>query len=279
MILSTYDAPESLSLALTGYSVQTHGACDVVVADDGSGPDTTELLDEMADLPGLRMSHVRQNNRGFRKGADSESGNHESPRRLPRIQRRRLHPPGGLRGKRTRVSAVRATSFREGGCVCARSSSWILHTSFPGVAFDSTWLRGQRALSRGRDRRKLVPPGRRMARLHDLWTTTAPTWNGHNVSGWKVDLLRVNGFDERMTYPAEDRELGSRLANAAVRGIQARHRAVCLHIDHDRPWTDPTEKERNLRLWAETRGGPRWLGRILDRWHGRGSSWTEHGIA
>ncbi len=278
MILSTYDAPESLSLALTGYSVQTHGACDVVVADDGSGPDTTELLDEMADLPGLRMSHVRQNNRGFRKARILNRAIMKARGDYLVFSDGDCIPRADFVETHARLS--RKGYFVSGGRVCLRPEFQLDPAHIvSGVAFDSTWLRGQRALSRGRDRRKLVPPGRRMARLHDLWTTTAPTWNGHNVSGWKVDLLRVNGFDERMTYPAEDRELGSRLANAAVRGIQARHRAVCLHIDHDRPWTDPTEKERNLRLWAETRGGPRWLGRILDRWHGRGSSWTEHGIA
>ena len=42
-------------------------------------------------------------------------------------------------------------------------------------------------------------------------------WNGHNASGWKKDLLNVNGFDERMKFGGEDREMGTRLINAGVK--------------------------------------------------------------
>ena len=42
----------------------------------------------------------------------------------------------------------------------------------------------------------------------DWITTTRPTFNGHNASAWKDDILRVNGFDERMEYGGLDRELG-----------------------------------------------------------------------
>ena len=39
-----------------------------------------------------------------------------------------------------------------------------------------------------------------------------------NMSFWRDDLLRVNGFDERMEgYGAEDRELAARLENAGVK--------------------------------------------------------------
>ena len=37
-----------------------------------------------------------------------------------------------------------------------------------------------------------------------------------NVSGWKQDIINVNGFDERMQYGGEDREIGERLMNKGV---------------------------------------------------------------
>ena len=144
-----------------------------------------------------------------------------------------------------------------------------------GLPFDESWLRERRALARGRDRRKLTRSPRRAMWL-DRLTTTRATWNGHNASAWKTDLLRVNGFDERMTYPVEDRELGERLRNAGVRPIQARHRAVCAHVEHERPWLDPGAQATNERLRAETRGVPRPLRIFQGFAHGR--DWTEHGI-
>ncbi|MYG18810.1 MAG: hypothetical protein F4208_04395 [Gemmatimonadales bacterium] len=144
-----------------------------------------------------------------------------------------------------------------------------------GSLFETPWLDETGALGRRRDRSKLGRSPRRAAWL-DRLTTTRATWNGHNASAWKTDLLRVNGFDERMTYPVEDRELGERLRNAGVRPIQARHRAVCAHVEHDRPWLDPEAQARNERLRAETRGVPRPL-RIFPGL-ARGRDWTEHGI-
>ena len=48
------------------------------------------------------------------------------------------------------------------------------------------------------------------------------------------DILNVNGFDERMQYGGEDRELGERMLNLGIRSKQLRYSAVCLHLDHTR---------------------------------------------
>jgi hypothetical protein len=127
---------------------------------------------------------------------------------------------------------------------------------------DPRWLR-----TRG------VPLRRRMlkltrsawaARMLDAITTTRATWNGHNSSGWKEDLLRVNGFDERMGYGGLDRELGERLLNMGLRARQVRNRAVCLHLDHERPWRTGASLDQNLSIRRHTRS--------------RKVIWTEHGI-
>jgi hypothetical protein len=84
----------------------------------------------------------------------------------------------------------------------------------------------------------LIAAPRSLAAAMDRLTPTRATWNGHNASGWRNDLLRVNGFDERMGYGGEDRELGERLLNAGVRPMQIRHRAICVHLDHGRGYVD-----------------------------------------
>ena len=98
----------------------------------------------------------------------------------------------------------------------------------------------------------------------DALTTTRATWNGGNASGWKADILRVNGFDERMAYGGEDRELGERLVNLGIRPRQVRHRAVCVHLDHSRGYVQEEGIAWNQALRRETR-----LRRLV---------WTEHGI-
>ena len=91
------------------------------------------------------------------------------------------------------------------------------------------------------------------AALYNLLTPTTPSWNGHNASGWKSDLLRVNGFDERMQYGGQDRELGERLQNAGVRGKQIRYLAICLHLDHGRGYATQESVTKNRGIRDKTR--------------------------
>ena len=82
---------------------------------------------------------------------------------------------------------------------------------------------------------------------------TRATFNGCNSSAWKTDVVRVNGFDERMHYGGLDRELGERLINAGIRPRSIRHRTTCLHLDHERSYADPALIASNRRLREETR--------------------------
>jgi hypothetical protein len=56
-----------------------------------------------------------------------------------------------------------------------------------------------------------------------------------------------------MGYGGLDKALGRRLQNAGVRGIQARHRAVCLHLHHDRPYQNPETLRANRRVLKRIR--------------------------
>ena len=58
---------------------------------------------------------------------------------------------------------------------------------------------------------------------------TENRWNGHNASGWKSDIISVNGFDERILDGGEDKEIGDRLKNSGVRVKRIRYSAVCVH--------------------------------------------------
>ena len=67
VILSTYNRPEFLELSLTGLLVQTDTEFDIVIADDGSGPDTKELIERFQNESSLPINHVWQEDKGFRK--------------------------------------------------------------------------------------------------------------------------------------------------------------------------------------------------------------------
>ena len=80
-----------------------------------------------------------------------------------------------------------------------------------------------------------------------------------------ADLVGINGFDERMAYGGQDRELGERLRNAGIASRQIRYSTICVHLDHDRPWRTRESLEFNASIRRKTRS--------------RRSKWTDFGIA
>lgn len=65
VIISTYNNPKWLEKTLWGYMCQSRPADEIIVADDGSGPETKALIEAyMGKLP---LSHVWHEDKGFRK--------------------------------------------------------------------------------------------------------------------------------------------------------------------------------------------------------------------
>jgi GT2 family glycosyltransferase len=117
--------------------------------------------------------------------------------------------------------------------------------------FDINWLLAN-GLKKSFKNNKLTAQGWKQKLLNSI-TTTKPTWNGHNASGWKEDILKVNGFDERMQYGGQDRELGERLFNSGVKSKQIRYSAVVIHLDHPRGYANKESWEINNNIRKNTR--------------------------
>src|SRR5690242_7243799 len=67
VIISTYNAPEWLETVLWGYECQTNKNFEVVIADDGSGESTRQLIERMQKESSLSIIHVWHEDRGFQK--------------------------------------------------------------------------------------------------------------------------------------------------------------------------------------------------------------------
>ena len=251
VILTTYNAPLWLEKVLWGYRFQSDRQFEIVVADDGSTFDTTLLINRFRKSTGLNIKHVWQEDRGFRKSEIlnksilAASGTYLIfsdgdciPRRDFVAQHRKMAAPG---------------YFLSGGVVrlpLALSERIDVNDIFSGRATDPRWLTAN-GLPRNR-KTKLLTRFEPLGYLWDRVTTTRATWNGHDASGWKRDLLRINGFDQRLGYGGMDRELGERLVNAGVRPRQIRHRVACVHLDHGRPYECRETIESNCQIRRQT---------------------------
>src|SRR5262245_57194702 len=66
VIVSTYNRPDALNAALRALGRQTEKNFEIVVADDGSGPQTRELVRTWAPKLDVPLKHAWQEDRGFR---------------------------------------------------------------------------------------------------------------------------------------------------------------------------------------------------------------------
>jgi glycosyltransferase involved in cell wall biosynthesis len=253
VILSTYNSPHLLERVLAGYAVQTHRDFEIVVADDGSGEATRALLERSRAELGLRIGHVWQEDRGFRKcaalnraiaAAEADYLIFSDGDCIP-------HPEFVA----THLGLAASRRFLSGGYLKLPEDVSAKLTREHVLAGSATDLGFLRSLGLPWSLRMALRLGSRgaAATLLDALTPTRATWNGHNASCWRADALRANGFDERMGYGGEDREFGERLMNAGVQPKQIRHRAPCVHLWHSRGYVDPARIAENRAIRAQTR--------------------------
>lgn len=67
VIVSTYNQPEWLEKVLWGYNIQSFKEFELIVADDGSGKATREVLERLTPRLSYPLKHVWHEDRGFRK--------------------------------------------------------------------------------------------------------------------------------------------------------------------------------------------------------------------
>lgn len=252
IIVSTYNSEAWLEKVLWGFEYQTFKDFEVVIADDGSGPKTKALLVEMEKKVSYPIIHVWQEDDGFQKSRILNKGvlACNSPYIImtdgdciPREDFVMVHYinkepgyfiSGGYYMLPMNISkAITRKDIEEQNCF---KISWLKDMGIPKT------FKNNKLTARGF-----------ISILFNTFTPTNASWNGHNSSGWKKDILNVNGFDERMQYGGQDRELGERLFNFGLKSKQLRYSAVCVHLDHKRGYKTPESIEKNKSIRKETR--------------------------
>jgi len=251
VLISTYNEPQWLEWVLLGYSRQTFTDFEMIVVDDGSGPDTRARIDALRPTLPFPLRHFWHPDEGYRKctamnrGIELARGDYLVfsdgdcvPRQDFLARHMALREPG---------------RFLSGGYCklpMALSHRITREDILAGRATDYAWLAAN-GLERHTFKLRL-----RSAALRNVFnriTPVAPRFHGHNSSAWKRDILRVNGWDERMQYGGQDLELGERLENAGIRGKTIRYSAICVHLDHPRGYRTPDMRVRCSAIRAETR--------------------------
>ncbi len=263
VIVSTFNKPDWLEKVLWGFDCQTYKDFELVIADDGSGIETKNLINDMRKKVSYPINHVWHEDDGFQKckilnkAVTASKGEYiimTDGDCIPRKDFVQVHyfnkKPGYLisGGYYMLPMNISLDITKED----------ILQQN----CFDLKWLKNK-GIPNTFKNNKLSAKGI-VSKFFNLFTPTKASWNGHNSSVWKMDILNVNGFDERMQYGGEDREFGERLFNFGIKSKQLRYSAVCVHLDHERSYRTPESIAKNMVIRKEVRQNK--------------SVWTYHGI-
>lgn len=231
VIVTTYNRPDALEAVLRGLARQTDSGFEIVIADDGSGPETTQAVAQLGKATGLAITHIWQVDNGFRAAECRNRAILHSrgaycifldgdcvPRRDFITRHRALAQPGWfVTGNRVLLSPS--------------LSECILHEGIDAARW------GVGALLRARlagDVNRLAPalrlPLGPLRRLHDR------DWEGArscNLAVWRHDLDHVDGFDAAFSgWGLEDSDIIVRLIRAGVRRKDGRFATGVLHLWH-----------------------------------------------
>nr|WP_321237400.1 glycosyltransferase family 2 protein [uncultured Psychroserpens sp.] len=252
VIISTYNSPLWLQKVLWSFDQQTVTNFEVIIADDGSNEDTKTLIETMRSQVSYPIQHIWHEDKGFQKTI--------------------------ILNKATVASQGSYLVYTDGDCIARadflqvhvdnRERGYFLSGGYFKLpmdiseliseadiktqrCFDINWLK-KHGLKPSFKNNKITAKGLKQTLLN-LFTPTTATWNGHNASGYRTDIIAANGYDERMQYGGEDRELGERLFNAGIKAKQIRYSAICLHLDHARGYVKPEMMEKNKAIRDTTK--------------------------
>ncbi len=224
LIISTYNWSEALRLVLKSVAIQTVLPEEILIADDGSDYTTKVVIEEFKNQLNIPVKHIWQKDLGFRKAKILN----------------------------------KAIASAKGDYIITVDGDCILHKEFVGdhlrFSMKKTFLFGSRVniqehylpilfekskitfnfWSKGIKKRTRALRCPLWSHLFGIKTSISKKVRGCNISFWKADIIKVNGYDESIEgWGREDSELFIRVLNSGCRSRRLRYRGIVYHIWHN----------------------------------------------
>ncbi len=223
LITPTYNWPEALELLLLSVLQQTVLPDEVIIADDGSGPDTKALIDRYRKLFPVPLVHIWHEDQSNRK---------------PRIMNKAIAAAtseyiieidGDIIMERHFVEDH--LRFAGKGCYLYGSRVNIKKHRLPEL-FDKKIITFD-FFSKGIGKRLRMLRLPLLMRFSKTRDTRSSKLRGCNMSFWREDFIKINGFNEALVgWGIDDSEMIERLHNIGINGKRLKFAGIAFHIYH-----------------------------------------------
>ncbi len=247
LVVTTYNWPKALEKVLQALADQTNSNFEVLIADDGSGSKTLDLIRKYQSLLPVSCKHIWQADMGFRAAA--------------------------IRNQAVLQASGDYIVFLDGDCI-PRRDFVEKHIKLAEAGY---FVVGNRVLLTRSFTDKVLKKISVVSPLHQWsllrWALTRLSGNcnrwlsfislplnstlrkcqtqawrgakGCNLGIFKADLIRVNGFEERfMGWGYEDSDLVIRLLNAGLKRKDGRFALTVIHL-----WHQENDRSREQENW------------------------------
>lgn len=247
LIVTTYERPDALAAVFRSIERQSLRPDEVVVADDGSGPETAEVVRGAAKR--MNVLHEWREHDGFRAA---------------RMRNRALARASGEYIVIIDGDILAHRDFLADHAHAARPNCFFVgkrvflgpETTRLALESEAYW---PSIWSAGIMRRRHLVRSRFVTRLLG---TTGRHARSYNMAFWREDAVAVNGFNEDFVgWGGEDEEFAARLTNNGVKDRSLACSALACHLYH------PSRPNANLRANIELLTGARETGAV---WCGNG---------
>lgn len=237
LIITTYNREDALELTLLGVLNQSEMPDEIIVADDGSRPLTRELIDRYRSKFSVPLLHCWHDDLGFRLST--------------------------IRNK--------AIAMSSGEYIIMIDGDIIMHKHFikshKRKAWAGQFIQGSRVLlqqdltqqslllkeinfnffQRGVRNRLNTIYSSILSKLVSFYSSKPDRIRGANLSFWKKDVLRVNGFNEDFVgWGREDSEFAVRMNNIGVDRLHLKFMAFGYHLYHKESPRDSLKKNDQI---------------------------------
>jgi glycosyltransferase involved in cell wall biosynthesis len=224
LVIATYNWPKALYLCLLSIINQEHLPDEIIVADDGSGLETLEVVENFQKISTVPVYHVWHKDKGFRKTIILNKAIHKSSydyiiqidgdvvleRHFIGDHLASAEPNAFIRGTRAMLSPERTRKVLDNKDI---NISWLSY----GVQHRNNALRF--FALRGLGARKVM---------------SSNSVRGSNISYWRSDFVMVNGYDNELKgWGHEDEELAARFINNKIIKKIVKLCAVQYHLWHN----------------------------------------------
>ncbi len=242
VIITTYNSPAYLKKVLYGFLCQKTTPDEIIIADDGSGDDTAEMIQHLSAMFTSPLLHIWQKNKGFRAAK--------------------------IRNKAIAKSSGDYIILLDGDCIVNKH----FVSDHLSLAEEGCFIQGKRVLVNKRavasfthqDANsfarlcKMVLNGRLSNVHHIIYFPFPLSFKSRQLKGikscnmgfFKKDVLAVNGFNENFVgWGNEDSDLACRLFHYGLIKKTPPFMAICFHLWH------PTNKkvaDMNKQLLQKT---------------------------